>query len=86
MQANKKPLPPQVRELALAYCRKVRQPILIGNLSVELGWWSNLRDTEALLEDLVYEGVLRPLTTKECQSFGVSFAYGVVDPYGNSKP
>ena len=72
--------------MALAYCRKVRQPILIGNLSVELGWWSNLRDTEALLEDFVAEGVLRHLTAKECQSFGISFAYGVGDPYGDSKP
>jgi hypothetical protein len=74
----RKPPPPQIRQQAIEYCRRVGKPILIGHLSLHLGWWASLADTEALLEDLVSEGLLRRLTETECRTFGVTFAYALV--------
>ena len=73
-----RPPPEHIRQRALDYCRRVGKPILIGHLSLELGWWSNLESTEALLESLVEERVLRRMTSSECRSFGITFAYALV--------
>ena len=73
-----KPPPQQVREKAIAYCVRVRKPILIGYLAADLGWWASLRETEALLEDLVAEGICRRLTPAECREFGIMFGYASV--------
>ena len=73
-----KPTPPRIREQVLDYCRRVKAPILIGRLAVDLGWWANLNPIEALLEDLVRDGLLRHLTEEECRRFDVTFAYASV--------
>ena len=62
----------------LSYCARVRKPILIGPLTADLGWWAGLRETEALLEGLVREGLCRYLTTDECRAFGITFGYAAV--------
>lgn len=64
--------------MAVAYCARVRKPILIGMLAADLGWWASLRATEALLEELVVDGVCRHLTPSECREFGILFGYAVV--------
>jgi hypothetical protein len=77
-QPPPKPTPAGIRQRTVDYCRRVKCPILIGNLAVELGWWANLRPMEDLLESLVDEGVLRRLTQDECRKFDVYFAYALV--------
>lgn len=56
----------------------MQKPILIGMLAADLGWWASLRATEALLEELVVDGVCRHLTPSECREFGILFGYAVV--------
>ena len=75
---SSKPPSQEIRQRAIAYCARVRQPILIGLLAADLGWWASLRATEALLEELVLDGVCRRLTPSECREFGITFGYAAV--------
>lgn len=51
------------------------KPLLIGVGAVHLGWWATLNETEALLEELVTDGVLRHATREECRNFGLRFGF-----------
>lgn len=56
-----------------------RQPrILIGEACLAIGPYWRLKDAEALLEDMVTEGVLRHATSEENSYFGVSWSYVMV--------
>jgi hypothetical protein len=54
------------------------KPLLIGKGAMYLGWWATLPETEALLEEMVKEGVLRHATRAECRTAGIRFGYVVV--------
>lgn len=51
------------------------KPLLIGRAATHLGWWATLGDTEALLEELVSERVLRHATKQELREHGLRFGY-----------
>lgn len=75
----KRPQTEQIRPRALEYCLKVKKPILIGRLAIEIGWWWwGIEDAEVLLNQMVAEGILRELTEEERQQFDVRFGYAVV--------
>lgn len=58
--------------------RQAPKPVLIGVAAMHLGWWARLNETEALLEELVKESVLRHATTPECWDHGIRFGYVLV--------
>ena len=64
---------PKARAAVLEYIRDLNRPITIGEVSLELGW--RLPETEALVEDLVREEILRPLTDRELRSFDLKQAF-----------
>ncbi len=49
--------------------------ILTGELCLHLGWWARLHDAEDMLELLVSEGMLRPLTKEEAWKYGIQYGY-----------
>lgn len=68
----------ELRQKALDYCRKVRAPILVGRLALEVGWWLSIEDTETLLDEFVREGLVRKLTPEELRQFDIRFGYTLV--------
>ena len=75
------PRPPREEQKAslLALARKLApKPILIGTGAMHLGWWATLPETEALLEEMVKERVLRHATRAECLEAHIRFGYVVV--------
>jgi len=73
----------EARRRALEYlARHLERPVLIGQVSLWISSLSyGLNETEALLEDLVEEGVLRLATPQELKGAGVRHAY-VLTPAG----
>lgn len=53
----------------------LHKPALIGFIAVELGWWATLAETEAILEGLVKDGLLRRITPKEASACGIRHGY-----------
>ena len=75
----KKPTPDQQKQSILDHAKKRDpRPILTGEVALMLGWWASLRDTEAVLDDMVKDGVLRFVTNEECLTFGVRHGYRLV--------
>jgi hypothetical protein len=61
--------PEEARAIALALFEKHRgKPILIGPVCLEIGQNYGLNETEALLDEMVREGILRDATPKELGS------------------
>jgi hypothetical protein len=58
---------------------RLGKPALIGIVAVQLGWWATLDETEALLDDLVREGLLRRLTPDEEKACCMRHAYVLAD-------
>ncbi len=72
------PRPPRAEQKAvlLQLARELApKPLLIGPGAVRLGWWATLPETEAMLEELVREGVLRHATETELAEVGLRFGY-----------
>jgi len=66
------------KQTILALAKATTRPLLIGDVAVKLGWWATLKDTEALLEEMVCEGTLRPMTKEEGWAYGVRWGYRAV--------
>ena len=63
----------------LAYAKLIApRPVLIGRAATHLGWWATLPETEALLEEMVRDDVLRQLVEKERRAYGIRFGYVLV--------
>lgn len=61
--------PGEARKLALEFFERNRgKPVLIGPVSMEIGLNYGLNETEALLDQLVVDGILRPATIAELGS------------------
>ena len=61
--------PEEARKIALAMFEKYRdKPLLIGPVSLEIGYEYGLNETEALLDQMVVEGLLRRATERELGS------------------
>lgn len=54
--------------------KKEGRPFLVGEASLMLGSWS-LRETEALIEEMVGEGLIREATKDESWHFDCPFGY-----------
>jgi hypothetical protein len=72
------PIPPRdvQKQLVLDYARKQQpMPILSGAVSLMFGWWSTLRGTEELLDEMVHDGTLRQATKEECRRADIRQGY-----------
>jgi hypothetical protein len=69
------PLEDQKASLLDLARRTAPKPLLIGCGAVHLGWWASLPETEAVLESMVKEGVLRHATRAELREWGLRFGY-----------
>ncbi len=72
------PRPPveEQKATAIAFAKKrAPRPILIGEVAMQLGWWATLKETEALLEEMIHDGTLRRPTKAEYKEYGVRFGY-----------
>lgn len=73
------PVKPFQRDEVVRYAKKrAPRPILIGDVALNLGWWSTIRKTEELLEEMVEDGVLRRATEAECRTYDIKCGYFLV--------
>ena len=70
----KKPTREEAKNAILAMCRDSLKPLLIGVAAARLSCWS-IRETEDLFEELLADGLLRPITKEEKSKFDLREGY-----------
>ena len=73
--------PAEARRIALALFERDRsKPLLIGPVSMEIGHNFGLNETEALLDSLVVEGLLRLVVPGEMREFNKAYILATSTP------
>lgn len=68
--------PDEARRRTLEHMRRATRPTLIGPVAVELG--CSLSEASGLFEDMVADGLVRPVTATEMDRFDVRDGYVLV--------